>query len=213
MDAPAMKPGLPHPIISPEKAANGDEAAIFLSMVSQNPYHQVILSRMASFGLADWWLTAGCLAQTIWNLQAGYEVTAYIADYDLFYFDPDTGFEAEDRVIKKVAALFADVPVRVEIRNQARVPIWYEPKFGFAYGAVHRASDGIDRFAYQTTAIGLRQQPTGHYEIYAPFGLENVLAGIVVPNPVLPVAEIYRQKTSRWRKIWPHLTIQPWPES
>ncbi|WP_114086434.1 nucleotidyltransferase family protein [Thalassospira profundimaris] len=207
-----MKPGSYDIAISPENAATDSDARRFVSMVRKNLHIQVILDRMAHFGLNDWWLTAGCLAQTIWNIQAGYDPTAHIDDYDLFYFDPDTGFEAEDRVIKQVTALFDDVPVRVEMRNQARVPIWYEPKFGFAYGDVYRASDGIDRFAYQTTAIALRQHPTGDFEIYAPFGLEKVLLGRVVPNPVLPVAAIYRQKTDRWRKIWPHLSIQPWPE-
>ncbi|PKR54776.1 nucleotidyltransferase family protein [Thalassospira marina] len=205
-----MKPGLHDIVISPENAVTDSDARTFVSLVCQNPHVQAILNRMAHFGLQDWWLTAGCLAQTIWNIQAGYDLIAHIDDYDLFYFDPDTGFDAEDRVIKQVATLCADIPVRIETRNQARVPIWYEPKFGFAYGDVHRASDGIDRFAYQTTAIGLRQGKDGDFAIYAPFGLENVLAGHVVPNRALPVAAVYRQKTERWGKIWPHLTILPW---
>jgi hypothetical protein len=186
--------------------------AQFLAMVRQNPNNDVILNRMATFGLADWWLTAGCLAQTVWNLQAGFAVDAHIADYDLFYFDDDTSFEAEDRVITQIARLFADLPVRVEIRNQARVPIWYAPKFGFPYGPVTCAADGIGRFAYQTTAIGVLQNSAGECCVYAPFGLENVMAGRIVPNPLLPVGDVYRQKTGRWGKIWPQLSIQPWPD-
>ncbi|MCC9621319.1 nucleotidyltransferase family protein [Thalassospira sp. MA62] len=185
--------------------------ADFTARVLRNRFNATILDRMATFGLHDWWLTAGCLAQTVWNIAANRSPDVDIDDYDLFYFDTDTRWDAEDAVIQKVADLFSDLPVRIEIRNQARVPIWYRAKFGFEYGPVTRARDGIDRFAYQTSAIGLRKIDDA-YRLYAPFGLGAVLEGRVLPNPVLPIADVYRQKTARWRGIWPHLTILPWPE-
>ncbi|KJE33884.1 hypothetical protein UF64_18380 [Thalassospira sp. HJ] len=188
----------------------------FLYGILQNPVNRLILDRFSVLGIDDWWLTAGCLAQTIWNIQANRAPESDIADYDLFYFDPDTEWQAEDRVIAQGAELFADIAVSVEIRNQARVPIWYPEKFGVPYGAVRAASDGIDRFAYQTSAIGVRKD-TGNngidaYRIYAPFGLSAVMQGRVVPNTVLPAKTVYEAKVDRWQKIWPDLIIQPWPD-
>jgi hypothetical protein len=109
--------------------------------VDQNPWNRLILQRAHELGVSDWWLTSGCVAQSIWNVISGRAIDAGIRDYDLVYFDADTSWEAEDAVIAKARTLFADVPVEVQVRNQARVPLWYETKYGIPFGAVSRASD------------------------------------------------------------------------
>lgn len=49
----------------------------------------------------------------------------------MFYHDPsDLSHEAEDRAIRAAQALYADLPVRVELRYQARVHLWFEGRFG-----------------------------------------------------------------------------------
>ena len=192
-----------------DQMAKGPE---FLDYVLQNRFNAVILDRFSQLGFDDWWLTAGCLAQSVWNVKAGKAPSSDIADYDVFYFDPDTTWQSEDHVIRQGLELYADLPVSIEIRNQARVPIWYPKKYGFDYGRVSSASDGIDRFAYQTTAIGLRKERNGDYRIYAPFGLDFVLNGQVIPNNVLPIRGVYEAKVARWQKTWPDLKITPWPD-
>ena len=62
-------------------------AVRFIDQAPQNPHNHAILQRLPSLQLPDAWLVAGCLFQTVWNLQAGREPTAGIKDYDLFYFD------------------------------------------------------------------------------------------------------------------------------
>jgi hypothetical protein len=180
-----------------------------LELVLSNRWNAIILERMAQFGLADWWLTAGCIAQSVWNASYGRRPTQGILDYDLFYFDPDTSWDAEDVVIRKAAWTFDDLPVTIQIRNQARVPLWYESKFGVPFPPVSVASDGIDRFACKTVAIGVRRE-ADHYRIYAPFSVELLLEGIVAPNPALEIPHIYAEKTRRWAETWPGLTVRPW---
>lgn len=190
--------------------------ALFLDHVLKNAFNREVLDRAVNLGFSDWWLTAGCLAQTVWNIQSGRAPEHGILDYDLFYFDPDTSWEAEDQVISQGAELFADLPITVEIRNQARVPIWYPEKFGIEYGAVAVASDGIDRFAYQTTAVGVRKVDAGNsidaYRIYAPFDLDALINQRIVPNTRLPIRRVYEEKVARWKEIWPELDILPWPD-
>jgi hypothetical protein len=53
-----------------------------------------------------------------------------VKDYDVFYFDENLSWEAEDAVIQQVSALTDDLGITVEIRNQARVHLWYEQYFG-----------------------------------------------------------------------------------
>lgn len=180
-----------------------------VQLAQRNQWNKLILDRASQLGFSDWWLTAGCIAQSIWNLASGRDVHAGIRDYDLFYYDPDTSWEAEDAVIAKTRSLFADIPVEVQIRNQARVPVWYQNKFGIPFGAVSRASDGIDRFPCATVAVGIRRHEEV-YEIYSPFGLRNLFDGRLKPNRRLPIPDVYAEKTERWLREWPHLLRDSW---
>jgi hypothetical protein len=97
----------------------------FISLVLSNKWNGIVLDRMEQLGLSDWWLTAGCIAQSVWNRLYDRAADHGILDYDVIYFDRDTSWEAEDAVIRATATLFADLPIAVQVRNQARVPLWY----------------------------------------------------------------------------------------
>ena len=74
----------------------------FIVTALRNPINAEILRRLPALGLADCWLVAGCLFQATWNLAANRPVADGVKDYDLFYFDPDLSWEAEDRAIARV---------------------------------------------------------------------------------------------------------------
>jgi len=79
----------------------------------------------------DWWLTAGAVFQTVWNVLDERDPRSGIGDHGVFYYDAtDLSWEAEDAVIRRAAALFADLDATVEVRNEARVHLWYEEHFG-----------------------------------------------------------------------------------
>lgn len=48
-----------------------------------------LLERAPSLDLPDWYLGAGCIAQTVWNARHGFDLTFGIKDDDLVYCDPD----------------------------------------------------------------------------------------------------------------------------
>jgi hypothetical protein len=122
-----------------------DQRARFLDFVQRNSINAAILERAPALGVPDWWLTAGAVFQTVWNVLDGRSPGAGIADYDFFYYDAsDLSYKAEDVVIRRAAALFADLRVAVEVRNEARVHLWYESRFGVPGGAVYKLS-GRDR--------------------------------------------------------------------
>lgn len=57
----------------------------------------MVLSRGTDLGVADWWLTAGAVFQTVWNCPEGRGPAQGIRDYDVFYFDAeDQTWEGED---------------------------------------------------------------------------------------------------------------------
>lgn len=181
----------------------------FIAMVLRNRANAEFLARMSALGLCDCWLVSGCLFQTVWNVQEGHPPARGIRDYDLFYFDADTSWEAEDAVIRRANDLFADLGIAVELRNQARVALWYEGKFGMPYPPLARATEGIDRFLSRNCMVGMRPNGAG-FEVYAPHGFDDIAQMIVRPNRMpnfLP--ERYREKAERWKALWPRLTVLP----
>ncbi|HEX6355836.1 nucleotidyltransferase family protein [Actinophytocola sp.] len=178
--------------------------------LSRNELLTEVLARAATLALPDWYLTAGCLVQTVWNVVTDRPPTAGIRDYDLFYFDDtDLGWDAEDEVIRAGRRVFGDLPV--EIRNEARVHLWYEDRFGVPCPPYQSSEAAIDSFAMTTCCLGIRLDPGDRWRVYAPHGLADVFNLVVRPNPVLAPREVYETKARRWREQWPELTVLPWP--
>ncbi len=127
------------------------------------------------------WSPVAC-SRRYGNCLTGKRPDADILDYDLFYFDDrDLSYEAEDAVIHRAAGLFADLGVEVQVRNQARVHLWYAQKFGIPCPPLRSSRDAIDHFLVEPSCLGLRQQ-AGTIEVYAPFGFTDLFSMTVRPN-------------------------------
>jgi hypothetical protein len=186
----------------------------FLEIVTADPVVRAVLDRAPALGVGEWWLTAGVLFQNVWNSLTGRPLGTGVRDADLFYFDADTSWEAEDAVIRAGAELFADLPVPVEVRNEARVHLWYANHFGApgpaAFGS---AAAAIDGFAAMCCSYGVTVRPDGGPRVYAPYGYEDLFAMVVRRNPHSPAPrQVYEGKAARWLQHWPELTVLPWYE-
>lgn len=115
-------------------------------------------------------------------------------------------------VVRRAATLFADVDGVVEVRNEARVHLWYEDHFGVPATAFRSSKDAIDHFASTTCCYALTRDPSWGIEVYAPHGYTDLFAQRVRPNPLLAPREVYERKAARWLREWPQLIIDPWPE-
>jgi hypothetical protein len=80
---------------------------VFLAATLRNPVNETIAAELFRLALPDAWLVSGCLVQTVWNVLTARAVDHGIADYDIFYFDPDTSWAAEDAVIRRLQNSFA----------------------------------------------------------------------------------------------------------
>jgi hypothetical protein len=186
-----------------------DDAEEFFALVRRNPVNCALLDRLPSFGLPDVWLVAGALFQTVWNVASGNAPDHGIHDYDLFYFDDrDLSFEAEDRVIRRVTAGLEDLGVTVEIKNQARVHLWYGERFGPGYPALQSSRDGIDRFLVDCTRVGMQVSETGAATLHAPAGLTDLYAGVLRPNPCNHRPDLFDAKARSYQARWPWLRIE-----
>ena len=158
--------------------------------------------------LPDWMIFSGAIYQKAVNHLTGREPDYGLKDYDLGYFDAgDTSYEAEDRVIRRAAAAFPPPLDRlVEVRNQARVHLWFEDRFGEAYAPLSDSAEALTRFTTTMFAVGARLDPDGELRIFAPFGLEDLFALRLRPNPTRATRGFARAAEAALAR-WPELTI------
>ena len=196
---------------SMEWASGSDSSLRFLEFAQANPINAALLDRLPALSLPDCWLVAGCLSQSVWNGLTDQSPTHGIDDYDVFYFEEsDLSRDAEDRIIARCDDAFADLDAKVQVRNQARVHLWYPEKYGLPYPPLVSSRDGIDSFLNQSSCFGVRSGPDGDLDVYAPFGYSDLFELVVRPNPRHFLPRVYYEKAARWRRLWPALTVVPW---
>ena len=190
------------------------QVLVLREILSSNSTLSTVLSRAAALKLPDWYLAGGAISQTVWNSVSNLPPETGIRDYDLVYYDAsDLSFEAENQVIQAGKLQFKDLPVEVEIRNQARVHLWYEKKYGIACSPHASVEAGIDIWISTSAMVGVRLDEAGEWIVYAPRGISDYFNMVTRPNPAIGTQEVYEKKIERWKAIWPHLTAQPWPST
>ncbi len=132
-----------------------------------------VMAIVRDLGLPDWMVFSGAVYQPVWNSITGRPADHGFNDYDIGYFDSaDLGWDAEDAVIHKVvAAMPPHLRNKVEVRNQARVHLWFEGHFGTPYSPLGSSTDALSRFTATAFAVGARLEPDNDLSIFAPFGL------------------------------------------
>ena len=180
-------------------------------VIRTSPLLMEVLGCLRSIALPDGWLVSGAIYNTVWNVLTGRPPLTGIKDIDIFYWDDsDLSYEAEDAVIKRGEVAFAQLPLPVQIRNQARVHLWYESHFGQPYPPLASSREAIDRFASTTHAVAARLDATGEIEIYAPYGLNDLFSFRIAPNRMMDNSRTHMEKGARARSVWPEVTVVPW---
>ena len=173
------------------------------------PSMMQVLETARALDLPDWLIVSGAIYQRVLNHLTGREPDYGIKDYDLAYFDAsDTSYEAEDAVIRRAAAAFAPPFDRlVEVRNQARVHLWFEGKFGEAYAPLRSSAEALERFVSPTFAVAARLGRDGALRIVAPFGLEDLFALRMRPNPRRRTTTGFERAAASLKARWPELVV------
>lgn len=167
-----------------------------------------VLNVVRAQDLPDWRIFSGAVYQSVWNALTGRPAGYGRKDFDVGYYDPDTSWDAEDVVIKRVAAAF-DEPFAstVEVRNQARVPIWFPAHFGEPYDPLACTDEALERFVAPAFGVGVRLEEDDAISVAAPLGLEDMFGMILRPNPNRGVAKDWGRVVEKLQARWPELTV------
>ncbi|SEJ65045.1 hypothetical protein SAMN05518849_110107 [Sphingobium sp. AP50] len=175
-------------------------------LAAGHPVVSTILFRWGSVRLPDAWLSGSLLAQARWNARFGFPPIHGIADADIIYFDASDLSEAGEQAnAERLQALYADLPVRLDVKNEARVHLWYPDHFGKVIPPYRSAIHATTTFPTTVSAVAIRPDV-----LSAPFGLDDLMQPVVRANATLIDKPYYEAKARRWAQYWPDLTILPW---
>ncbi len=169
-----------------------------------------ILADAVKLSLPNWYLGASGVSQTVWNQLHGFAPAEAIKDYDIVYFDAtDLSVEAERAIEEQAAELFADLRITLDVKNEARVHLWYAERYGRTIVPYTCTEDAIATWPTTASSVGVRYDD-GRFVVCAPFGLRDIFAMVARPNKAIVSQEVYHEKVQRWASRWPQLTVIPW---
>lgn len=193
-------------------AATDPQAARLTELIGSSPDVMTVLRVVQELALPDPLLFSGAVYQTAWNALTGRPCSYGIKDFDVGYFDTDTSFEAEDVVIRRVASA-VDAPLRdrVEVRNQARVHLWFPDRFGHPYEPLSSTAEALTRFVCPAFAVGVRLEEDDTLGVVAPFGLADVFDLRLRVNPRRGVPADWSRIVDGVVARWPEVTVEGRP--
>ncbi|HAJ01963.1 MAG TPA: hypothetical protein DCL55_01760 [Brevundimonas sp.] len=179
------------------------------AIVRADPDLMTVLEGVRAEALNDWLIFSGAVYQSVWNHLTGRPPGHGVKDFDVGYFDDDYSWDAEDAVIRRVAARH-DEPLksRVEVRNQRRVSEWFPQKFGQDWPPVAETAEALERFVAPAFAVGARLEADDRLTVAAPFGLDDVFAMVIRPNPTRPIAADWDRVIEKLVARWPELKVE-----
>lgn len=192
-----------------------EQSAILAGFIADEPVLMDVLTGLRDLAIPEGMLVAGAIYNLAWNRLTDRPPLNGINDLDVFYYDAsDLSYEAEDAVIRRLAERFAHLPLPVQVRNQARVHLWFPEKFGITdFAPLASAEEMLGRYASKTHAVAARLTSAGDIDIRAPFGLEPIFGFRVVPNRALANnRKAHDAKGARAKSVWPELTVLDWDD-
>ncbi|MFJ5792231.1 nucleotidyltransferase family protein [Lysinibacillus sp. NPDC093197] len=176
-----------------------------ITLIESDRWMMEILRCVEQLQLLDGWVCAGFIRSKVWDYLHDYKDRTPLGDIDVIYFDNHHNSEQlEKQYEQRLLELLPKEPWSV--KNQARMHVVNNSN------PYQSSVDGIAHFPEIPTAIGVRLTQ-GALEIAAPYGIQQLLSGIVAPTPYFDektqLHDIYQKRihNKRWQNIWPKLVF------
>lgn len=157
----------------------------------------------------NYYVGAGGVNQTVFNYYHGYDINYGIKDFDIVYYDSDESYEAEDIIIKDLESRLSHIDTSFDIKNQGRVYIWYNEKYGTNRDKYKSVEDAISSWGATVTCVGVRLE-NNELKVYCPYGLNDIFSMIIRPVKKEFEKESYVKRANKWKEKWEKLKIVKW---
>lgn len=191
------------------KTYTNEQFELLKEILFKNEKIVKLLNILDELDIPDYYLTSGAVNQTVLNYYHGYDIEYGIIDYDIVYFDQDTSYEKEDKIIKTIEAACKSLNLKLDIKNQARVHLWHKDRFGYDVPPYKDLEDALSRYGSTISGISVRLK-NGVFSVYAPYGLDDLFTMTLRPIKGDYSKEKYEERASKWKSLWPKLKVLPW---
>ncbi|MCI5057814.1 MAG: nucleotidyltransferase family protein [Flavobacteriales bacterium] len=188
--------------------SNIDLEVKLIDLIERHSFLPDLLRFIEKLDLPQWYIGAGIITQTVWNVEHGFPLLQNIQDLDLIYYDDGELWDQKE-LQSQITIEFPGIEMEIDVVNQATVHHWYEQTFGFEISKYQSSNEAIKTWPTTSNAVGIRVKQ-GQYEVYAPFGLEDLFNLILRPNKKMITKDIYYKKVHRWTSCWPKLSVIEW---
>lgn len=178
-----------------------------LNLLGQDEDIRAILEILRSLELKDSWLAAVSVRNFIWNILSGKAGFDADTDVDVVFFEPAVFYEETVRLEAKLKRDFS--AYRWEMKNQVYMHIHSPNTQPYT-----SSRDAMSKYPERCTAIGLRLLANDELELFASFGLEDILRFEVRPTPHFWADEerkaLYKQRIRQknWQAKWSQLRLE-----
>ncbi len=186
-----------------------EQCKILGNIIKKNQVLNDILMKMEELELPNYYIGGGCITQTVWNYLYERELNYGISDIDIVYFDEDLSQEKEAKIAERISETFKYFPHTIDVKNEARVHLWYESRFGFKIEPYKNTEEAISTWPTLASSIGVRYE-NNQVVIFAPYGLNDIFAGVIRPNKMLITESVFQAKAKKWQGKWPETKVIPW---
>lgn len=188
-----------------------DRYAQLIKIVQKNENLMKVFDALDKMEYFEAYIGAGAIVQSVWNELGGRDINYGIGDIDIvFYNDKNIDEDYENIIRKKLENELGDFPIVLDIKNQARVHLWYQKKFGYEVEAYESVEDAVNSWPTTATSIALKRYKRNKWMIYAPFGIDDVFDMLIKANSRQVTKEIYMKKAEKWKNKWNELKIIDW---
>jgi uncharacterized protein len=153
----------------------------------------------------DWLLAAGSIRNAVWDALHD-RPPQPPRDLDVLFFDPDDPTPARDTAVEQ-ALRDREPQLPWEARNQASVHAWYPQRFGIEVQPFTASADAVATFPEIASCVGVRLLADDELLVVAPYGLDDLFAGICRHNAARAPLEVHEQRVAEkgWRERWPRV--------
>ncbi|MFW8599344.1 nucleotidyltransferase family protein [Enterococcus innesii] len=169
-----------------------------------------IIRNVSALGIPNLYVGGGSVTQSVWNHLFSKPIGYGISDVDIVYFDTDLSLEKERMVLEQIVKTTKQNQYALDVKNEARVHLWYEEEFGFSIPAYTSTEEAISTWPSTATSIGVFFDQENKLQIFAPYGMYDLFSGIVRPNKAMISREVYEKKIEKWCSKWPELNVIGW---
>jgi len=185
------------------------QVEILHNILKQNEELYKIIEETKQFGLSDYYIGGGSVAQTVWNYLLNRPLDYGISDVDIVYYDSDLSEAKENSIIHKIKSEFSNRLYEIDVANEARVHLWYEKAFGKIILPYSSVEEAISTWPTTATSLGVRLDQN-EFIVFAPYGLNDLYNLTVKPNKKMIDKIIYDNKIQKWEQKWPELNYKNW---